>query len=193
MKDIYITPMISDFPTQFNGYRLNQFLSMLDNQMLDVADAMVGIMNIADSLKNATDTNLDGIGEIVGLPRKKASSLYRRANVFLDDNEYRKALLFYVLWRGSDKSYESIHRIVEEVYGISIQIMELREIPNTLLLSLDNDGTNDYTMIPNLAPQGVNVSFATSVGGKLKVNARTISGGIEATIPGDSAQLIAQI
>lgn len=155
----------SDFPEQFkhrnNTYKI---CTALDRQINEFANAVEQILSLTN-INVATGTQLDRIGEIVGLTRAEAGLLCGQSIYFdvVDDDRYRKYLKYKAFRNSNDCTYYSLINAMKEILGSStvIEYSEDEGYPATIILDIQpaSGETLNLGDIPPIKPAGVKVEY----------------------------------
>lgn len=158
-----------DLVEQFKGKpNLENLMAAFDRQLQDLFDVFLAL-NSKRSIEKADGIQLDGAGDIVGMTRLEAGLLTGDPIYFdvLDDETYRKFLLYKAQKNTSDCTYYDIMNMIETAWGAKgVAYKEYPSFPATIVVTMpftNKDGTAiDLGRLPMIKPAGVGFLYEYS-------------------------------
>lgn len=146
MSEFIPKKMVDDLVEQFKGKKnLGALAEAIDRQMQDVA-AFFRQLRDERSVNAAVGAQLEGVGDIVVLTRQEAGKLANLAEPgmeLLDDEEYRKYIIYQILRNTCDCTYPDIIRSFRMFWPKPLYYSEDPEYPATMVLQTDTLAPED--------------------------------------------------
>lgn len=155
-----LEPLIKDFPEQFkNKKNIGILLKAFDRQFMEIFGVFLSLQTEL-FLDKAIGKQLDGIGDIVGLTRFEAAGLATSSEEAdtLDDENYRKMLIYKILKNTCDCSYQDVMKAIDMFWnGPTLKYTEDEKYPATIVFDFDasKDLGNQSFDIPFIKAGGV--------------------------------------
>ena len=160
-----IKSILTDLIEQFKGKANIEGISeAIDRQLQEIVETYNQIQ-YETALDTANGTQLDKIGEIVGLTRAEAALLCGKTIYLevLDDEPYRKYLKYQSFKNSNDCTYYDLIKTMKMVWNVDeIDYKEDEDFPATIFLSsptMQSGKPVDLSDIPPIHPAGVGVTF----------------------------------
>lgn len=154
-----LEPLIKDFPEQFKNKRNIEVLAnALDKQFAELFGVFLSLQTEL-TLDRAIGKQLDGIGDIVGLTRYDAAGLAASSETVdtLDDENYRKMLLYKILKNNCDCSFYDVMKAVDMFWnGPTLKYTEDSKYPATIVF--------DFEASKDLGEQSFDIPFVKAGG-----------------------------
>lgn len=161
----YIAALTADTVEQYKEKNnITALLEVFGRQLQEVYDFYLQLL-MERSLYSAVGNQLDSIGDNLALSRAEARNLTTED---IDDETYRKYLIYKILKNTSDCTYSDLIKAVEMFWDHPIHYAEDKNQPATIILSTDIlDGneidTTPLLQAPLVRPAGVTLKlYATT-------------------------------
>ena len=160
----YYSSLTADLVDQFRDKQFTAALVSTIATQLDEVAAFLSELMVRRDVYTAEGEQLDGIGDIVALNRTEAGLMTGNPIPIdvLDDENYRKYLIFKIMKNTSDGTYPDIVKAIRMLYGGKFQFHEYPDVPATIFLDVERFEFNDIATllsIPIIKAGGVQIRF----------------------------------
>lgn len=171
--DNYVDRLKNDLLEQFKDKpRIEQLIEVLGIELQEVAVFFEELFTHR-SLGEACGDQLDGAGSIVGMSRVEATQWIGEENIngFLDDETYRKYLIFKSLKNASNCTYQEIVSVLKMFWDGPLYYREDPSEPATMIFETEDlDGTSDTRSLfamPQIRAAGVAMKLIAKASTKM--------------------------
>lgn len=177
--DNYAEKLRSDLVEQFkNQPVIDALIEAVGEQLDDVFRFFCDLRDLR-GVHTSVGRQLDGVGDIVVLSRKEAGELacFNRSVFVLDDEEYRKFLI-YKIWKNTCKcTYSDIIKAFRMFWDKPLYYSESHEHPATMIFESSMLAPEDH------AETLLNAPFVKAAGVAIKIIAYTVNSQMDCTVP----------
>ena len=148
-------------------------------RQLDEVQAFYDQLRTERGIYTAVGKQLDGIGDIVSLNRLEAGILMGDPIPvdILNDDDYRKYLIFKIMKNTSDGSYPDVVKAIRMLYNGEFRYQEDPNVPATIFLDVERFKFNDIETLLNLPiikAGGVQIRFRANANIESRIYAGAI-------------------
>lgn len=158
----YVSSMKKDLVEQFRGKRnIEAFVEAIAKQFQDVYDFYEQLLDLR-GINTAFGKQLDGAGDIVGLTRREAGELMNNPGEEVDDETYRRLLIYKILKNTCGCTYADIIESIRMFYtDTELSFTESPDEPATMIFDFEGkqDRSEKIISIPFIKASGVDIHF----------------------------------
>nr|DAN79980.1 MAG TPA: Protein of unknown function (DUF2612) [Caudoviricetes sp.]DAO80751.1 MAG TPA: Protein of unknown function (DUF2612) [Caudoviricetes sp.] len=158
---------LNDIPYQFqNKKNIEVLIKAFSRQLSELENALISL-NLNTDILSAKGKNLDMIGDIVNLSRIEAAKYTGKLNITLEDEVYRRLLIYKKLLNTNECTYYDVIQGIKLIWGTSspVYYKEKPERPATIFLTMPNQSLDkeykSFVKTLNIKPAGVSLVYET--------------------------------